>query len=411
MSEHSHRVHEIPLPPPQRPVPLLARLAFLFGFILIVAVMVAFTPQIAKQIAYSWNIGVERAKLEVAQEFLADNPLAHSQQRVVLVAKAVAPSVVGVHVITSRSPEGSAAVRGGRGGVGMLVSDLGSGVIVDVPEGEGYILTNFHVIENALYIFVRLSDGREFEAEVIGRDRSADLAVLRIEADDLTAISWGNSRQVAVGEQVVAIGSPYGLSQTVTSGIISATERYSTTLTARAGRRGVRPIPQDFLQTDAAINPGNSGGPLVDMNGKLIGICTKIVTMNGGGNSGIGFAIPSFTAERIYEEIVSHGEVRHGWLGVELDTVSDFEARRMNQQRPKGAVVRNLFRGSTPAREAGLQNGDIILRWEETEITDPLQLSHLTVLTKPGTKVEVEVFRQGEWLTLEITIGTRPTDL
>ena len=378
---------------------------FVLGSILIVASMVLYTPPIAKHIAYSWNIGVERARAEVARQFLADHPL--GEQRVVWVARAVAPSVVGLRVISNNALEGYTR-RGGRG-TGMLVSDIGSGVIVD--DREGYILTNYHVIENAYIILVRLSDGREFEAEVVGQDSAADLAVLRIDAEDLEAIPWGDSRQVAVGEQVVAIGSPYGLQQTVTAGIISATERYSATLTARGTRRGARPIPQDFLQTDAAINPGNSGGPLVDMNGKLIGICTKIIAMDGGGNSGIGFAIPSFTAERIYEEIVSFGEVQHGWLGIEMGDVTAFEARQMEQTRPKGVIVTNLIRGHSPARDAGLQRGDIIVRWNETEVNDPLHLAHLTVLTRPGTSVQIEIFRRGVFLTLDIIIGIRPTDL
>jgi len=387
-------------PPPQSHIPFSARLAFVFGFVMIVAVMGSFTPQIATRLAYSWNIGVERAKLEVARQFLADHP--SSEQRIVQVTKAVAPSVVGIHVSTSGSLGSPAAPRSGRG---MLTTGGGSGVIVDAQ--KGYILTNFHVIDDAHYIWVRLSDGRGFNAEIVGYDTSADLAVLRIDADELTDIAWGDSRRAAVGEQVVAIGSPYGLPQTVTSGIISATERYLTSLVARGMRRDLRPIPQDFLQTDAAINAGNSGGPLVNMDGQLIGICTKIIS-DGLGNSGIGFAIPSFTAERIYEEIISYGEVKHGWLGVELDTVSDFESRQMNQRSPRGAVIRRLVRGNSPAREAGLQNGDIILRWGETEINDPLHLSHLTVLTKPDTKVAAEIFRRGEYLTIEITIGTRP---
>ena len=385
------------------PPTLLKRLVFIAMFLLLIAVMVAFTPQLATQIAYSWNLGVEQAKAKVARQFLAENPI--SGQRITLVAKAIAPCVVGIHTITTKPPEEYYAIRG-RGGFNPLPG-VGSGVIVDT---QGYILTNYHVIEDAHLIRVQLSDGRTVEADVVGYDRPADLAVLRIDINDLEAIPWGDSRQVTVGEQVVAVGSPYGLQQTVTSGIISATERYNTTLTAQRTGRGGRRIPLEFLQTDAAINPGNSGGALVDMNGKLIGICTAIISAESGGNSGIGFAIPSFMAKHIYEEIVSHGKVQHGWIGVRLDDVNSFDAQQMNQKKPAGTIVRS-FANNSPAKNAGLQNGDIILRWGETAIINSLHLTHLVTLSKPGTKETVEIFRKGEFLKLEITIGVRPMDL
>jgi S1-C subfamily serine protease len=255
-----------------------------------------------------------------------------------------------------------------------------------------------------------LSDGREVEAEIVGRDRAFDLAVLRIDLDDLDAIDWGDSRQVSVGEQVLALGSPYGLHRTVTSGIISTIERYGPEMTGQDMRRNSRRIPQEYLQTDAAINTGNSGGALVDMNGKLIGICTFIVTSENGGNNGIGFAIPSVIAKHVYEEIVLYGEVKHGWIGVELTNVTLFEARQMNQQKPRGAIITNFVRGNSPARAAGFQRGDIVLRWGETEITHALHFIHTVTLTPPGTKETVEVFRNGEWITIKVTVGERPTN-
>ena len=405
MSESPFRISETPpeQPPVQeRHVSLFGRVMFVLGFVLLVAVTAMHTPQLAQQIAYSWNIGAERAKAKVAKQFLEENPL--SGQRIALVAKAVSPSIVEVHVISS-PPEEPASRRGDPV---RLATNLGSGIIIDAQ--KGYVLTNHHVIENAYAIKVRLKDGREIEAVLVGGDRMVDFAVLQIDAADLEAVSWGDSRQVAVGDQVVAIGSPYGFQQTVTSGIISATERFVTVPTTRGTRRGGRLFPQEFLQTDAAINHGNSGGALVDMNGKLIGICTSVIAVESV-NSGIGLAIPSFTAKRIYEKIIVHGTVKHGWIGVELENVTLPEARQMGQKKPMGAVIRMFSRsGVSPARDAGLQRGDVILRWGETEINDPLHLIHIITLTDPGTTETVEVYRQGEVLFLDIAVGTRPTD-
>ena len=383
---------------------LLNRVMFIFLSLLLIGMMVVYTPQIAQQIAYSWNIGIERAKAEVARQFLADNPLSVTDQRTALVANAVAPSVVGVHTLTTKSPEEYSIIRGGQGVSESLGFDIGSGVIIDA---QGYILTNEHVVRGAHEIRVQLSDGRVAHAELIGQDRMMDIAVLRIDARDLQAIDWGDSRQTTVGERVLAIGSPFGLQQTVTSGIISATDRYNAAQAMQGFRRGAETFPHGFLQTDASINFGNSGGALVDMNGKLVGICTATVSAENGGNTGIGFAIPSFMVKRIYEEIVSLSEVKRGWIGVQTGELIWYDAQQIGQEKPKGAIVRRLDPRS-PARAAGLQIGDIILQWGETAINSPLHLIHLVTLTEPDTTVPVEVFRGGEILTLEVTVGLRP---
>ena len=424
MSELPNRVSEIPTAvrpsPSEKPLEtpsqtesshLLSRATCILAFLLFVGMTVVYAPQIAKQIAYSWNIGVERAKAEVARQFLDDHPLSATEQRTAWVAKAVSPSVVSIHTMVTRPLDEYSGMRGGRGEAEQTGFDIGSGIIVDA---QGYLLTNHHVIEGAQDIRVQLGDGRTVSAEIIGSDRAFDLAVLRIEADDLQAIDWGDSRQVTVGEQVLTIGSPYGLQQTITSGVISATDRYKVARTMRGPRREPGSFPHALLQTDAAINPGNSGGALVDMNGKLIGICTEILSTENGGNSGIGFAIPSFMAKRIYEEIVSHNEVRRGWIGVQPDDTIWYDAQQMDQERPRGAIIMG-FPPRSPARAAGLRRWDIILRWGETEINSSLHLIHLVTLTKPGTKETVEVFRNnaqgGEILTFEITVGSRPIDL
>jgi len=405
---------ELPNPAPAKPeyasrtgAPLLNRVLFILMFFLFVGITIAFTPQIAQQIAYSWNIGVEQAKAKVARQFLDDHPLAGMEQRTALVANAVVPSVVGVHVMATKPPNEYSVMRDEPSGAESTGFDVGSGVIVDA---RGYIVTNEHVIRGALEIRVQLSDGRIVNAELIGRDRVVDIAVLRIDASDLQALDWGDSQQVTVGERVLAIGTPFRLQQTITSGIISATERHNAVQLMQGPRRAVEMFPHAYLQTDAAINPGNSGGALVDMNGKLIGICTANISTENGGNSGIGFAIPSFMAKHIYEQIVLQGEVRRGWIGVQTEDLVWYDAQQMGQERPRGAAIVGFLPRSS-ARAAGLQRGDIIRRWGETEISGPLHLIHLVTLTTPGTVVPVEVFRRGEMLTFDVTVGVRPMNL
>ena len=387
---------------PPKESPLLNRFFVILMFFTFLVIAIAFTPQVAQQIAYSWNIGIERAKSDVARKFLADNPVAVTEQRTAWVAKTVTPCVVGIHTMVAKPLEENSSMYDRRNSIGF---DLGSGVIVDE---QGHILTNEHVIADAIEIRIQLSDGRVFSAEVVGQDSTVDIAVLRIEANNLQSVEWGDSRQVVVGEHVLAIGSPFGLQQTVTSGIISATEQYEAIRVLRGFRNGRASFPHAFLQTDAVINPGNSGGALVDMNGKVIGICTKYIS-EGGGNSGIGLAIPSVMAKYIYKEIISAGEVKRGWVGVDVEDLLWYDAQQIGQDRLRGTIITRIPRG-TPAREAGLQRWDVILRWGETDIISALHLIHLVTLAEPGTKKTVEVFRRGEILTLEITVGVRPTN-
>ena len=407
MSEYPNRVPEEPEHVLRRESPLLNRAMFILAFLLFLGVMVAFTPQIAKQIAFSWNIGIEQAKAEVARQFLADNALSVSEQRTVWVAKAVTPCVVGVHTMATKPPDAYSVVRDRRGESDLIGFDLGSGVIVDE---RGYIVTNEHVIRGAVEIRVQLSDGRVVDAELIGQDRTIDVAVLRIDASDIHAIDWGYSQQVVVGERVLAIGSPFGLQQIITAGIICATERYDAAHIMLGPRRGATIFPHEFLLTDASINPGNSGGALVDMNGKLIGICSANYSSEYSGNSGIGVAIPSAMIKHIYEEIISLSEVKRGWIGVQTDDLVWFDTQQMGQERSKGAVIVG-FSPRSPARAAGLQRSDIIVQWGNTKVTSPLHLIHLVTLTTPDTVVPVEVFRKGEILTFDVTVGTRPMEL
>ncbi|GHT40324.1 hypothetical protein FACS189454_06740 [Planctomycetales bacterium] len=351
-------------------------------------------PPVVEQTAYSWNRGIENAKADAARKLLAE--LSSSEERIPWVAKAVAPSVVGIHTLV---------VSGNANARERIASDVGSGVIVDTA---GYVLTNYHVIAHAQLIHVQFNDGRSVEAKVIGQDRITDLAVLKIEADKLQAALWGDSSEIEVGERVVAIGSPFNLQATVTSGIISATERYNPVPNARGSAR-----MQEFLQTDAAINPGNSGGALANMKGELIGINTMIYSETGG-NLGIGFAIPSLLARKVYEEIVRNGEMRHGWLGIYMDPITRFDsenAKTGNSTDKQQGVVVTKFLPNSPAKKGGMEVGDIIVKWGGKEITNPLQLSHLIVLTEPQTTQKVLVLRKGKEVELTITLGTRPVNL
>lgn len=231
---------------------------------------------------------------------------------------------------------------------------LGSGVIVDA--GKGYVLTNYHVIKHAQQITVTLHDGRHFSAKIVGKDPEVDLAVLHIKANDLVSLPFGDSSAIRVGDFVAAIGNPFGLGQTVTSGIISALGRNGL------GIEGY----EDFIQTDAPINPGNSGGALVNFSGQLVGINTAIVGP-GGGNVGIGFAIPSNMVKDDMDQLIRYGNVRRGQLGVYIQDVTPDLAKALDLTRTSGAVITKVAKGS-PAEQSGLEIGDVIIAVNGTEI-------------------------------------------
>lgn len=268
---------------------------------------------------------------------------------------------------------------------------LGSGVIVDA--GKGYLLTNHHVIANADEITVTLRDGRHFGAKVVGTDPEVDLALLQIKADNLTALKIGDSSKLEVGDFVVAIGNPFGLGQTVTSGIVSALGR------SGLGIEGY----EDFIQTDASINPGNSGGALVDLEGNLVGINTAIVGPSGG-NVGIGFAIPSNMAKSIMDQLVRFGEVRRGQLGVYIQDVTPELAKALGLKRSTGAVIAQVIPDS-PAQKAGLKEGDVVVAVNGKPIRNAGQLRNAIGLLRVGDRVRLQVLRNGRSLTLTAVIS------
>jgi len=260
------------------------------------------------------------------------------------------------------------------------MGSAGSGVIVDAE--HGYVLTNAHVVKGASLIEVTTRDKRRYKAELIGRDPETDLAVLRIKAEQLTAVPLGDSDQVQVGDFVLAVGNPYGLGQTVTSGIVSALGRTGL------GNAGY----EDFIQTDASINPGNSGGALVTLNGRLIGINTAIFSRTGG-NVGIGFAVPINMAKSVIEQIVAHREVKRGRIGMLVQDVTPELAQTLGVEG-RGAVVSALEPGS-PAAMAGLTKGDVVTAIDNTPIRDATHLRNLVGLKRVGTTVEITSKRKG----------------
>jgi len=278
----------------------------------------------------------------------------------------------------------------------------GSGFIIDA---EGYVLTNAHVVARAKEIQVTLADERHFDAEVVGLDADSDLALLRLkDADDLPVARLGDSDTVRVGEWALAIGSPFGLQQTVTAGIISATGRTNMGLANY----------EDFIQTDASINPGNSGGPLVNLDGEVIGINSAI--RSGGGftgeayNIGIGFAIPINMARRVVADLREKGSVVRGWLGVSIQNVTDEMARAMDLRENKGALVAEVLPDS-PAEDAGIEVGDVVLEMNGVKVKDANELKNRVALLTPDERVEFLINRDGTEKRIYVTIGERPPDL
>lgn len=267
---------------------------------------------------------------------------------------------------------------------------LGSGFIIS---RDGYILTNHHVIENAEVVYVKLSDKREFEAEVVGSDPKTDVALLKIKVDgNLPTAPLGDSNRLQVGEWVLAIGNPFGLEHTVTSGIVSAKGR----------RIGAGPY-DNFIQTDASINPGNSGGPLINRSGEIVGINTAIFT-RGGGNIGIGFTIPINLVKEILPQLKDNGKVTRGWLGVTIQRVTSNIAESLGLADARGALVANLSRGG-PAEQAGVEVGDVIVQFNGDAVRASRDLPIMVARTSVGQKVEVKALRDGKQVTLTVKIG------
>jgi serine protease Do len=269
---------------------------------------------------------------------------------------------------------------------------IGSGVIATK---DGYILTNNHVVDGADEVKVDLQDGREFTAKVVGRDPKSDLAVIKINATDLPAVPMADSDKVEVGDVVLAVGNPFGIGQTVTTGIVSAKDRSNMGLDY-----------EDFIQTDAAINPGNSGGALVDADGRLIGINTAILSRSGG-NQGIGFAIPVNLAHDVMESLIKDGHVTRGYLGIMIQDLTPALAKEFQLKDATGALVGDVTPKS-PAEKAGLKSGDVVIEFNGKKVADSRHLKLEVARTQPGTTVAVKVLRADATKTLEVTVKSLP---
>jgi serine protease Do len=320
--------------------------------------------------------------------------LADSSKFLSKIARVVMPGVV--HINSSRK----IATRG-------RVEETGSGVVMSSLKRPGtYIVTNRHVIHDALpnleSIAIHLSDGRVINPLEVWEDRYSDIAVMQVEATNLEPLRWGDSDKLQIGSIVLACGSPFGLSQSVTMGIVSARGRSSLGIGRNSGV-----LNQDFIQTDAAINPGNSGGPLIGLQGKLIGINTAIASTHGG-NEGIGFSIPSNLVRRVVDNLLEYGTVKRAYLGVKLDSEFDYKAaRELSLYRSRGARIVEVY-PNTPAAKARLKFNDVILEFNGTEVLDESHLINKVSLSDTGKMAEVVVWRDGRKVTIQVDLTDRP---
>ena len=358
---------------------------------------------LALALAVSFGLGMElRGRVFAQPQGQATLPSPQDLSRTFIsVAKQIKPAVVNIDVVekTKRSsmrlPEGFPQIPG-FGDSPRRQKGTGSGVIISA---DGYILTNNHVAGDADQINVKLADGRELKAKVIGKDTETDLAVIKVEAQNLSFARLGDSDKLEQGEWVIALGSPFGLQQTMTAGIVSATGR---DLGVAAGQF------TNYIQTDASINPGNSGGPLINMQGEVVGINTLIFSQSGT-SSGIGFAVPANLATKVYAQLIKNGKVTRGYLGVFLQTVSPAIARTVGYTGKDGALVGDLSKGDSPAAAAGLRSGDVIIEFDGKPVTSPKQLTEMVADTPVGRTANVKYVREGRVETAAIKLGERPS--
>lgn len=388
--------------PPPRQLAYSTLLSLLVVLVLIVTIRFT-VPPLVESLRYSWYHGQLRAEYEMAGQQLQNVSLNSLSDASELVSRRVGPSVVHINLMEVFETAGDSFF--GTSSPHMQMVGQGSGVILDT---EGHILTNQHVIEGAGRVEVALSDGRRVVAEEIGIDPLTDLAVIKIDADGLLPVEWGDSDKVVVGTPVWAVGSPFGLERTVTFGILSGKHRIDLKGTRYDSRVKGSTTYGDLMQSDVAVNPGNSGGPLVNSAGQIVGINTAIV---GETYIGISFSIPSNVAKRVAADLIREGRVARGWLGVSL---SDPELADATGAEPpvRGALVRQWANtGLSPAKAAGIRPGDIIVKFNDQDVSGHGALMGLVAQAEVGSTVPVEVVRDGERQTFQVHIGRRPQEL
>jgi len=383
-------------PRADRPDALMQSVLLLVTMLIMLAAARFAVPRIVEEIRYAWHRGELRAEYETGVDGLRNVSLDVLSDAYQMVTASVGPSVV--HIDVQREmPEIDEHLMALLPSGQSPNADQGSGVIVDP---EGYILTNRHVIADGNDITVTLSDGREVDAVVVGADKMTDLAVLKINADRLFSIPWGDSDLCRVGSPVWAVGSPFGLDRTVTFGILSGKHRV-----VRAGNQhGAHAQYQDFMQSDVAVNPGNSGGPLVDSRGTLVGINTAIV---GDTYQGVSFSIPSNIARQVYDQLLDRGHVERGWLGVSLLEVAQDQVIG-DDLRLRGALVSEVLDPRSPAGRAGLQSGDIIRFVGREGVADVGHLMRLIGNAMKGTEIDLGVVRGSTAMRIPVVLGARP---
>ncbi len=376
----------------------------LLSLLMVLALLLAarlLVPSLVESIRYGWYRGQLRAEYELSGQRLKSVSLDYLAEVSQLVSSRVSPSVVHISMLRDQATLDQYETLFGDQHPHLRLEGQGSGFVID---SEGHILTNQHVVEGH-GIEVTLSDGRRLPAEIVGVDRLTDLAVLKVEADGLMPVDWGNSDEVVVGTPVWAAGSPFGLQQTVTFGIISGKHRvdFRATRYDKAVQGGT--AYGDMMQSDVALNPGNSGGPLVNSMGQVVGVNAAIL---GETYHGISFSIPSKVAQRVAGELIAAGEVARGWLGVMMEDLADVERFDKAGKIVPGVRVSGFpARLPSPAKEAGLAVDDIIVEFQNQTVVNQAELMKLIGETKVGSSAQVAIMRRGKKFSFDVLIGKR----